>query len=332
MRAVALLVVCVWVAGTAAAETREIKKDYDETFQVSEGAMLELHTGDGDVTIAPWDRDEIRVVVHYDATVNIGGAWKQQPDFDVDFEHAGNIVRVVAHEPSASWGFGWVRRTIRKHIYEVSAPSWMRLNVNGDDGDVTVTGLRGDVELALDDGDVQMTDIECDRVDISLDDGDVRLIGFRAALHITSDDGDVDIEDWVCPTVRIALEDGDVMLARGVGDVNVALDDGDLRIERLDAKSLPAAGADGDMFIEFVRDGVVDLDVTTDDGDIDLKLHPNISAMLAVAMDDGDVSISHTGLSSIEKSRHRFAGTFGAGEGSVRVRTADGDIDIREMK
>jgi hypothetical protein len=332
VRAIALLVVCVMLAsvGTAAAETKEIKKDYDETFQVSEGAVLELHSGDGDVTIVPWDRSEIRVVVHYDATVSIGGMWKQT-DFSVEFEQTGNTVRVVAHEPSST-GIGWIKRTMRKYVYEISAPAHTMLELNGDDGDISITGWREDIDCALDDGDIVINDVDCSRIGISLEDGDTRMDGIRATVRVSSDDGDVTMRDWECPSVRVSVQDGDVSLLNGVGDVHVTLDDGDLTVRELHADSFKASCEDGDMAVELTKDGAVDVEISTDDGDVDLWLSSGVSAMLAVAMDDGDVSISHAGLTNVEKKRHRFTGTIGAGEGSLRVRTADGDIDIMEMR
>ncbi len=332
MRAIALLVVCVLVAtvSTAAADTKEIKKDFDETFQVSAGAFLELHTGDGDVTVVPWERDEIRVVVHYDATVSIGGIWKQT-DFDVEFEHTGNIVRVVAHEPTSS-GFGWIRRNTRKHVYEISAPSYTEIDINGDDGDVLISGWRQDINCSLDDGDVTLSDVECDRINVSLDDGDTRLDDIKAAVHVSSDDGDITMQNWICPSVRMSLADGDIFLMNGIGDVYASLDDGGLTVRDVMAEAFSASGEDGDMEIELTSEGALEVEIATDDGDIDLWLHPSVSAMLAVAMDDGDVSIAHEGLSGIEKRRHRFTGKLGAGDGSLRIRTADGDVMIKELK
>jgi len=333
MRAFALLVLCVLIAsvGTAAADTKEIKKDYDETFQVSEGATLELHSGDGDVTIVPWERDEIRVVVHYDATVSIGGAWKHT-DFDVDLEQTGNIVRVVAHEPTASWGFGWIKRSVRNYVYEISAPAYTEVGISGDDGDVAISGWREDISCTFDDGDIRLSDIECGRISVTLDDGDVLADGIKADVRVSTDDGSITIRNWESASVRVSGQDGDVSLLNGIGDVQVSLDDGDLTVRELQAGSFEAACQDGDMLVELTNAGAVDIDITTDDGDVDLWLDTGVSAMLAVAVDDGDVSISHTGLSNIEKTRHRFTGTLGAGEGSLRIRTADGDVTIEEMK
>ncbi len=332
MRAVALLVACVLVAtvSTAAAESREIKKDFDQTFQVSQGASLHVNHGDGDVTVVPWEKDEVRVVVHYDATVRIGGVWRQT-DFDVEFRHEGEDIHVVGHEPGAS-GFGWIRRTVRKYVYEISAPAYTRLIVNGDDGDVVIRDWAGDINCTLDDGDVHIDGANCERVHVTVEDGDVDLSGVNADLRVSSDDGDITLDGCRTPSCRIRVADGDVLVTGCGGSFDVSLDDGDLAMMQLESLEVTVSCEDGDIMVGLAHGGAVDVDITTDDGDATLRLHPETSAMVAIAVDDGGVKISHSAFGELEKTRHRVTGRIGAGEGSVRIRTADGDVVIGETK
>ncbi len=332
MRAGALLAVALLVAAlsTAAAEEKIITKSYDETFQVGEGASIYVSHGDGDVTVTPWDESEIRVVVHYDATIDMKGLWKQT-DFEVTFEQNGDALRVIGRVPDVT-GFGWVRRTTRAYTYEIWAPASTELELKGDDGDVGVSGWRESINCSLDDGDIRLADVNCGHIDVSIEDGDTHLSGVQAVVRVSGDDGRIEIDDWTGPRAHIAVADGDVRISGGSGEVHVTLDDGDLRIERFDGGSVSAMGEDGDMHVELMTPGSVDVELATDDGDVDLRLHPDVSAMLAIAMDDGDVNISHPGLSSVEKMRHRFTGTLGEGDGTVDIRTADGDIFVREAE
>ena len=41
--------------------TRDMKKDYHETFEVKSGDMLYLSHGDGNVTISSWDKDIVDI-------------------------------------------------------------------------------------------------------------------------------------------------------------------------------------------------------------------------------------------------------------------------------
>jgi hypothetical protein len=49
-------------------------------------------------------------------------------------------------------------------------------------------------------------------------------------------------------------------------------------------------------------------------------------------VDDGGVKISHSAFCELEKARHRVTGRIGTGDGSVRIRAADGDVTIGETK
>jgi DUF4097 and DUF4098 domain-containing protein YvlB len=332
MRMATLFAACALVGtvSTASAATTEVKQDFDETFPVTEGSLLRLDHGDGAVTIVPWEKDEVRVVVHYDGTVMAGGLMRRS-DFDVEFRQSGKTLHVIGHEPGAS-GVGWVRRTIRKYVYEISAPAYMRLELIGDDGDVSISGWREDVECVADDGDVILSDVVCGRVRVTMEDGDAQLEGITADLNVSGDDGRVTLERWQGSLARIAVADGDVFIADASGDLHVSLDDGDLDIRRLTTESLTVTGEDGDIVAGLAAGGPVDINITTDDGDVDLRLAPETSAMLSVAMDDGDVSVSYPGLTGFEKSSHSITGQIGAGVGSIRVRTADGDVRITAAK
>ncbi|MCD4690461.1 DUF4097 domain-containing protein [bacterium] len=350
MRVVALLLVCALIAmaGVAAAETRNIKKEFDETFSVEEGVNLHLSHDDGDVTITPWDKDQIHVVVRYDATVSSGGIWVET-DLDVEFRQEGNDLYVIGQDPDHS-GFGWMKRNTLEYRYEISAPSYTRLLLDGDDGDVAISGWLANIKCSLDDGDIAFDDIDCEHVQISLGDGGVQLGGVSAKLNVSTDDGGVALDSCRLSSCRIStddgsvsavdcsgdfaisLDDGSVFTVGCSGEFAVSLDDGDVTMKRLAATQFEVASDDGDVVAELVVAGFVDVAVSTDDGDVDVRLHPDVSAMVAITVDDGDVSIAHSGFERLEKDRHRLTGRLGTGEGSVRIRTDDGDISIAEVK
>jgi hypothetical protein len=87
----ALFVPSLLVAMTATASGKEIKKDFQKSFDVKEGVTLHLEHGDGDVTISPWDNDIVDVEVHYRAeskSLGVGG----KVYFDVEFKQSAHPV------------------------------------------------------------------------------------------------------------------------------------------------------------------------------------------------------------------------------------------------
>ena len=82
-----------------------------------------------------------------------------------------------------------------EYTYTIMAPSYVVLDLDGDDGDIEITGWRGDIDCALDDGDVELADVENGRTRIGLEDGDVAVDGLIGELVVSGDDGDVVLTD-----------------------------------------------------------------------------------------------------------------------------------------
>jgi hypothetical protein len=157
-----------WLAQPLAAEA--ISRDYHETFDVDEGMRLILEHGDGDVEITPWDADTLEVDVRYRAQAsNIG--WSKNTEFKVDFSQDDKTISVVVHEPKRmSIGVATYRES--EYRFRIKAPSYLELQLEGEDGDVTIGDLRGSIRLRLEDGDVEMRNIEAGRTEVTLEDGD----------------------------------------------------------------------------------------------------------------------------------------------------------------
>ena len=184
---------CLLVAAVCSpALAREIDKDFHKTFDVSEGVVLRLDYGDGDVTIAPWDQDAIDVVVRYHADVKAIG-FGTTPDFDVEFRQTDDRVTVRGIEGSSSGVYLFHSMNEYEYTYTIKAPSHVILDLRGDDGDLELSGWRADIECRVDDGDVQFTEVANGNTEILIEDGDVRLSELSGDLVVRGDDGDVTV-------------------------------------------------------------------------------------------------------------------------------------------
>ncbi|HYW68041.1 MAG TPA: DUF4097 family beta strand repeat-containing protein, partial [bacterium] len=189
------------------AAARVIDKDYHETFDAKQGTKLLVSHGDGDVIITPWDRDVIDVKVRYHAEVTSVGIGKEM-DFSVDFKQTDDTVVVRGREGGTAGIFFFRAMNEYEYTYTVSAPSYVILELGGDDGDVEVSGWRADIDCVLDDGDLDLDDIVAARVDIDIEDGDVRLTDLTTDLELRGDDGDVTISGGTFKNTLLSIEDG----------------------------------------------------------------------------------------------------------------------------
>ncbi|MEJ2545628.1 MAG: hypothetical protein P8Y99_16310, partial [Calditrichaceae bacterium] len=73
--------------------SRDIKKDYHESYEVRSGDILYLSHGDGDVTLSSWNKDIVDIEVYFSA--NVFGLGTDEYDFDIQFKQHGNEIEVL---------------------------------------------------------------------------------------------------------------------------------------------------------------------------------------------------------------------------------------------
>jgi len=262
---VGLVLFALGFGGAVAAE--EIDREFHETFQVEPGMRLQLYHGDGNVTITPWDQNSLDVLVRYRATVKKLVGWSKHDDLDVTFKQDGDTIKVVGTDPRmVSIGFSAFEEY--EYSYTVRAPSYLRLELIGDDGDVAVSDWRADLDLHSNDGDMRLTSIDSQKTEIRLDDGDLEILGFAGELRVETADGDVDIRDCLSPRIEIRVQDGDVHLIDCRSDVEIRGDDGDIRLSKLRAEAVDIKTADGDVTLDLLPSDNLDLDLRVADGDV----------------------------------------------------------------
>ncbi len=324
----ALLAVVTVAAAAGPAVGVVIDREFHESFDVEEGHRLTVEHGDGDVTITPWDKDVIDVEVIYHAELTSIG-FGDAPDFSVEFKQTEDGVFVTGYETSPDRVDIFRSIKKRQYTYTISAPSYVALTLRGDDGDIEIEGWRGDVSIDLDDGDVTLGDILNESTRVSFQDGDVEIAGLEGELTLSGDDGDIDLSAVKAPYVRIALQDGDVDIEDLEGDIEIDIDDGDITLDDLASERVELRGQDGSIDVGLLKTERLDLDISTDDGGIEVVVDAAQSFEFLITMDDGDVEVALPGVTGFSTAEHRVRGTYGAGDGRVRIRTADGSVVVR---
>ncbi|MFH1756149.1 MAG: DUF4097 family beta strand repeat-containing protein [Candidatus Latescibacterota bacterium] len=322
------LVVMSALAGEAVC--KELVKDFHESFDVEKGYRLKLQHGDGDVTITPWDQDVLDVTIHYKASyksIGLGG----EREFDAVFTKKGSVIEVTGKE-TGHGGVGIHYSNTIEYTYTIKAPSYLELQIDGDDGDVKISGWDGDVECDLDDGDIQLDDITAEQTRVRLEDGNARLEGCSGKLIMEGSDGDITIMDSNLSLCRIRVEDGDVKVDRSAGEFEVQMDDGDVRFYQLTSNGLDIESEDGDVDIDLVEAGVINIDIRTDDGEVTIYLPHNASAAFTIDVDDGSINVELPELEVLGKKHGWLSGRIRDGRGQIKIRTADGDVVLKETK
>lgn len=319
-------------SGRAAAE--EINKNFQKSFDVKAGDSLSLRSGDGDVSIIPWDKDVIDVTVRYRADIDIAGIrLGGRNDFDVEFRQTGSTVYVTGKEPS-SGAIGFYNKKVYEYVYEVHAPKYIKLGLQGDDGDLKVENWGAEVECRVDDGDIHLKNIAGSRTDVRADDGAVTIDGLTGNLTITLDDGDVTLTACDLENCRVDGEDGEITVRQSKGSFDITVDDGNVVMEGLEARGLHVSAAEGDIEVGLLSGPTpLDAEIKTEDGDIEIEFEKGFSVSFHVSADDPDsIRFDLANMEDFKEDRYGKSGSINGGSGRLRIRTDEGDVTIRENK
>ncbi len=321
----------LFFSGSGLAAAEEINKNFHQSFDVKEGDSLCLRFGDGDVTIVPWEKNVIDVSVRYRADIDVAGIrLGGRDDFDVEFRQSGNTVYVTAKEPS-SGAIGFYNKKVYEYVYEIHSPGAVHLDLEGDDGDVTIENWAAEVECRADDGDIHLKNISGSRTDVRTDDGDVTIDQLSGNLTITLDDGDITLTACDLESCRVDGEDGEVRIRQSKGSFDITVDDGSVIMERIEARGLHISAAEGDIEVDLLAGPTLDADLKTEDGDIEIDLEKGFSISFQISADDPDnIRLDMTGIESFKEDRYGKSGSVNGGTGRLRVRTDEGDVTIRE--
>ena len=295
---------------------------------MAEGHRLLLEHGDGDVTITPWDKDEVDVVVRYRASVSKIGPGKIG-DFEVVFSQKGKTLRIIGKEGD-TYAVGFVSRSESEYTYKIQAPSYLLLELRGDDGDVSIRDWRAPISCDLDDGDVDIHGVQARSTEIRLEDGDVQIEDLEGDLVVEGEDGSVDLRDCHFGLCRIEGEDGEVRIEDCEGSFELDTEDGDQDAQRILAHRFEARTEDGDIELDLRRSEDLDLEVETGDGDVSVGLAAGFSLRFDVETDGGGIRVHLPDATFVENEDDHVKGQQQGGRGRLRIQTDDGDVRLRE--
>ena len=312
-------------AGSLAAEV--IERDYHRTFDVERGHRLHLEHGDGDVVIEPWDQDRVDVKVVYRAEYTRVGVGSEM-DLEVDFRQTESTVHVVERS-TGRWVIGFLSYDESEYLYTIRAPAYLLLDIEGEDGDVEVTGWRGEIRIRTEDGDLDLIDVRSPKTDLDTEDGDIAIDGLSGGLTIVGEDGDVRISDCSLEEARLRLDDGDATFTRCAGSARFDLVDGDLALEGFRADAVEVRTEDGDVDLELLPNAAMNVVVRTRDGDITVDLADGASLEFTIDTGDGDIRVEVPGAADLSERRSSASGRIGSGEGRLRIESGDGRVVVR---
>jgi DUF4097 and DUF4098 domain-containing protein YvlB len=259
----------------------------DTTMPVRPGARLELSSQQGTIHVSVWNRDAIRVQADHD------------DDTRVDVDASARTVHVSAHARYGPSEVDW----------RITIPKAMAVELSSMEGDVEVSGSRGEVSINTTEGNITVT-------------------GGVSRITLQSVEGDVTLSD-ADGKIAVTTVDGTVTIHNATGELEVSATDGDLTLDGVDVSDLDASTVDGDIdFSGPVRQGGR-YRLSSHDGNVTVT-SPAIDADVSVSTFSGDFDSDYPVTLSGSQYRKRMHFTLGRGGARLDLESFDGTVALRK--
>jgi DUF4097 and DUF4098 domain-containing protein YvlB len=264
----------------------------DETVPVQRGGRLLVNNFAGDVLIHTWDKDSVHVVARHQARTRV-------------------VIRPAAS--GLTIGATAERGPQGSVDYDITAPAWMPVRVEGTYNFVTVEGaqsevfvntVRGDVTIKGGSGTVTAKSVE----------GEVRVEGARGKVSASS-------------------VNEKVVVADSGGDITAESINGLVTMSGMDAKTIDASTVSGDIRFDGKLIDGGHYSFSTHNGNVILGLPDTVNATFTIRTYQGSFSseLPLEGVSRQDVQRGRRVTTaLGNGSADVNLETFGGSIRLRK--
>lgn len=262
---------------------------WSKSYPVTGKPTLNLETSDASVAFSPCaDCHEIRIHVEV-----VG---RKLSDYRLEEGQSGDEVHFLLKErPEIGVHIVWHRE--QTHV-TVETPAQLTLEAKTSDGNVTLSGLQGELGLTTGDGDATLDQVSGD-LRIKSGDGHVKITGGQGTLDARTSDGSLNV-DGLFHALTLHTSDGTL-------DVN--LREGTKLTEASTIQS-----SDGSVTVHVPRTFAADLDVHASDGHVDCSL---------------PLTIEHFQSSGDEG--HEVRGKLNGGGIPLSIHTSDGNVKIEQL-
>ena len=276
---------------TGALLATALPQSTDTTFAVDPGLRLELRNSSGYIVVRTWDRNEVRVRAD---NIFRGG---------FVIEQTSSALRLGAN----SWD-----GDDDDIDYVLTVPATMDLELRASDGDITVDGSRGEVNVRTSDG------------DIIIRGGSGRVFAYASDGSITA--------EGVSGRIRLQSSDGDITVEGASGDIEIDATDGTIELWEIEATSVQIDNVDGDIMFDGVFAARGSYSFVTHDGDISLRIPEDSDVRARFGIYDGDFSSNFTITYPSWPRGRRVEFTLGGGSAELVAETFDGDIQLMRRR
>jgi hypothetical protein len=282
----AALSTSLFVFAQPSAFAQDAEHEWQKTYSLSGNPSLTIETGDSGLEIRSCgDCKEIQIHVR---------SGEKLTDYRLEEHQDGDHVSFSFKEkPHIGVHINW--KPAAPTMVSVETPTSLELDAKSADGNVSVRGLSGRLQVRSGDGNVSLEDV-------------------RGDLHLSASDGNISIHN-AAGTLEARASDGQMKIDGQFTAVQLHTTDGNLDFALAPGSQLSAASriesSDGQVSVHVPHTLAANLDISSSDGHVDCAL--------PLTMDHYD---------SNESSGHHLHGQLNAGGTPFSIHTSDGNVTI----
>jgi hypothetical protein len=284
--AVALAGLAILSSLTALAQDPD--HSWSKNYPVTGKPTLTIETSDAGVEFRPCgDCHEIRIHVEL-----VG---RKLSDYRLEEGQSGDQVHFLFKElPHIGGHIAWHREQTR---VTVESPAQLTLQAQTSDGNVTLSGLQGDLGLTTGDGNVTLDHVS-GNLRIKSGDGQVKVTNAEGAIDAHTSDGNLSV-DGLFHALALHTSDGSLDLSLREGT------------QLTGATTIQSS--DGSVTVRVPQSFAADLNVHTSDGHVDCAL---------------PLVMNHY---QSGESGHELHGKLNGGGTPLTIHTSDGNVKIEQL-
>jgi hypothetical protein len=321
------------------------------------GARVAIATGRGDVTVHASDGDSLIVTATKSGPgANGPSARERMREVAVAIDPQGNGVLIHPIRMDSAPGGSSVDIDVR-------VPKSSSLSIDAAHGDVSVSGISGNIDVRSGNGDTDVHDAGAD-VSVESENGDLHIGRIGGNLRLSGRGDDVDIQSVAgnvsidgaflgsiemrgvaknthCATQfsaltfgplagRMQMDSDDISLSGVSGDAKLVTRNKDVTADHI-AGQLEIADSHSDINVTYAEPPHADIDITDDSGDVHLAFPSNSNFFLSAMSRSGEVNSDFSGASLRpvnDEDLQQLTGQFGGGGPRISIVNTYGTIQL----
>ena len=313
MKTVCLIITLL--AFTMSLDAQDARYSFKESYTLSSPGQVTISSSDGDIeaiAFAGNKTDVFYIVKKNNRLLDISKA-ELEKELELQVEQTGNSLSIIVKYKNDFTILDWKDKMVVS--FRLQLPAQTACNLRTSDGDISMTGLKGDQRLSTSDGSIKASDIQGSLI-ASTSDGIVDVKNVTGSVETKTSDGDIRLSD-VRGNVKGSTSDGNVSADRVTGESVLKTSDGNITFKDLSG-SLTASTSDGNVSGNLLK-LKNELSVRTSDGDIRVGIPSSLGLDLDIKGESLHVPLDNFSGRSDDK---RIQGKTNGGGIPVNIHTS----------